>query len=122
MTDNEEVIPDKMIKFILNMVEQCGNIKSTANKEADEKPGTEIGTMNLQKANIYSNMQILFGAVSLTMMAINSMAAKGVNRDDLNSLREELTRKVDKTLSPLKEQIAAWNEKNQRNEDMEAYG
>lgn len=122
MTDNEEVIPDKMIKFILNMVEQCGNIKSTANKEADEKPGTEIGTMNLQKANIYSNMQILFGAVSLTMMAINSLAAKGVNRDDLNSLREELTRKVDKTLSPLKEQIAAWNEKNQRNEDMEAYG
>ena len=76
MTDNEEVIPDKMIKFILNMVEQCRNIKSTANKEADEKPGTEIGTMNLQKANIYSNMQILFGAVSLTMMAINSVAGE----------------------------------------------
>ena len=92
--------------------------KSTANKEADEKPGTEIGTMNLQKANIYSNMQILFGAVSLTIMAINSLAAKGVNRDNLNSLREELTRKVDKTLSPLKEQIASWNEKNQRNGDL----
>lgn len=53
-------------------------------------------------------MQILFGMMYVTMSSINLMGDKLANKEDVESLKTELTRKLEPYLGSLKREIDEW--------------
>jgi uncharacterized protein YlbG (UPF0298 family) len=75
-----------------------------------------------QQSTIYSDMQILFGMIYVTMSSINSMSDKLVNKKDVEAVKTELTRKVEQYLGPLKKEIDEWKQREDKAKSTGACG
>jgi hypothetical protein len=51
--------------------------------EADKTPDLDIKIRSSQRATLYSNMQILFGMMYVTMSSVNSMSDKPAGKEDI---------------------------------------
>jgi hypothetical protein len=89
----QDVIPKNMVEFALHMARECQRRSQNFYGEADQAPDLEIKIRTTQQGTIYSNMQILFGMIFVTMSSINSMRDKLANKEDVESVKTELTRK-----------------------------
>lgn len=59
-------------------------------------------------------MQTLFGMMYVTMSSINSMGDKLANKEDVDSVRTELIRKVVQYLGPLRKEIDEWKRREEK--------
>jgi hypothetical protein len=69
-------------------------------------------SLYLQQGTIYSDMQILFGMIYVTMSSINSMSDKLANKKDV----------VEQYLGPLKKEIDEWKQREDKAKSTGAYG
>jgi hypothetical protein len=107
------IIPDNIIEFALNMHQECERTSKKFYEEANQTPDLDIKIRSSQQGAIYSNMQMLFGMIYVTMSSINSMGnklanKKDVNKEDVESLKTELTHKLELYLGSLKREIDEW--------------
>jgi hypothetical protein len=107
------IIPENIIEFALNMHQECERTSKKFYEEANQTPDLDIKIRSSQQGTIYSNMQMLFGMIYVTMSSINSMGnklanKKDVNKEDVESLKTELTHKLELYLGSLKREIDEW--------------
>jgi hypothetical protein len=107
------IIPDNIIEFALNMHQECERTSKKFYEEANQTTDLDIKIRSSQQGTIYSNMQMLFGMIYVTMSSINSMGDKlankeDVNKEDVESLKNELTHKLELHLGSLKREIDEW--------------
>jgi hypothetical protein len=122
MTEDERIFSDDMVKFLQHMIHQCGATSSDAYAEANKNPETAIGIMNTQKGTMYSHIQMLFSMVYLTMSSINSVSEKLSTKKDVESIKKELTHKVDEYLGPLKKEMSEWKRSEESAKNKKIYG
>jgi len=104
------------------MARECERLSQNFYGEADMTSDLDIKIRTTQQGTIYSNMQILFGMVYVTMLSINSMSDKLANKKDVEAVKTELTRKVEQYLSPLKKEIDEWKQREDKAKSTGAYG
>lgn len=121
MTD-DSTIPKNMVEFALHMARECQRRSQNYYGEADQTSDLEIKIRTTQQGTIYSDMQILFGMIYVTMSSINSMSEKLVNKKDVEAVKTELTRKVEQYLDPLKKEIDEWKQRENKAKSTDAYG
>jgi hypothetical protein len=102
------IIPENIIEFALNMHQECERTSKKFYEEANQTPDLDIKIRSSQQGTIYSNMQMLFGMIYVTMSSINSMGDKLANKEDVESLKTELTHKLELYLGSLKREIDEW--------------
>lgn len=115
MTSEDKVsaIPKNMVEFTLHMTRECERISKKFYEEADKTPGLDIKIRSSQQGTIYSNMQILFGMIHVTMSSINSMSDKLANKEDIESVRTELIHNVEQYLDPSRKEIDEWKRREE---------
>ena len=101
-------IPKNMIEFALHMNQECEKTSKKFYEEADKTPDLDIKIRSSQQGSIYFNMQILFGMMYVTMSSINSIGDKMANKEDVESLKTELTHNLELYLGSLKREIDEW--------------
>lgn len=111
--DIAAIIPENIIEFALNMHQECERTSKKFYEEANQTPDLDIKIRSSQQGTIYSNMQMIFGMIYVTMSSINSMGDKlankeDVNKEDVESLKTELTHKLELYLGSLKREIDEW--------------
>jgi uncharacterized protein YlbG (UPF0298 family) len=107
-------IPENIVEFALHMAQECERINKKFYGEADKTPDLDIKIRSSQQGAMYSNMQTLFGMMYVTMSSINSMSDKLANKEDVQSVKTELTRKVEQYLGPLKKEIDEWKGREEK--------
>jgi hypothetical protein len=60
-------IPKNIVEFALHMNQECEKSSKKFYEEADKTPDLDIKIRSSQQGTIYSNMQILFGMMYVTM-------------------------------------------------------
>ena len=118
----ETAIPKNMVEFALHMARECQRRSQNYYGEADQTSELDIKIRTTQQGTIYSDMQILFGMIYVTMSSINSMSDKLANRKDVETVKTELTRKVEQYLGPLKKEIDEWKQREDKANSTGAYG
>jgi F0F1-type ATP synthase epsilon subunit len=114
MTEEKDgAIPHKMVDFALNMAQDCEAVSKKAYAEADAATDLNLKINYTQKATAYSHMQILFGMVYVTMSSVNALSDKLVKKEDVDSIKNELTQKVEKYLGPLEKETDEWNQRRE---------
>ena len=108
LKDNAAAIPKNIGEFALHMSQECEKTSKKFYEEADKTSDLDIKIRSSQQGTIYSNMQILFGMMYVTMSSINSMGNKLANKEDVESLKTELTDKLELYLGSLKREIDEW--------------
>ena len=106
--DKDIAIPKNIVEFALHMTQECERTSKKFYGEADQTPDLDIKIRSSQQARLYSNMQTLFGMIYITMSSINSISDKLADKEDVESVKTELIRKVEKYLGPLKREIDEW--------------
>ena len=114
LKDNVVAIPKNIVEFALHMNQECEKTSKKFYEEADKTPDLDIKIRSSQQGTIYSNMQILFGMMYVTMSSVNSMGDKLANKEDVESLKTELTRKLELNLGSLKREIDEWNRSEEK--------
>jgi hypothetical protein len=94
LKDNVVAIPKNIVEFALHMNQECEKSSKKFYEEADKTPDLDIKIRSSQQGTIYSDMQILFGMMYVTMSSINSMGDKLANKEDVESLKTELPHKL----------------------------
>lgn len=118
----EEAIPKNMVEFALYMARECHRRSQNYYAEADQTSELDIKIRTAQQGTIYSDMQILFGMIYVTMSSINSMSDKLANKKGVEAVKTELTRKVEQYLGPLKKEIDEWKQREDKAKSTGAYG
>jgi hypothetical protein len=108
LKDNDIAIPKNIVEFVLHMNQECEKTSKKFYEEADKTSDLDIKIRSSQQGTVYSNMQILFGMMYVIMSSINSMGDKLVNKEDVESLKTELTHKLELYLGSLKREIDEW--------------
>jgi hypothetical protein len=108
LKDNAAAIPKNIFEFALHMSQECEKTSKKFYEEADKTSDLDIKIRSSQQGTIYSNMQILFGMMYVTISSINSMGNKLANKEDVESLKTELTDKLELYLGSLKREIDEW--------------
>ena len=104
----EEAIPKNMVEFALYIARECHRRSQNYYAEVDQTSELDIKIRTTQQGTIYSDMQIIFGMIYVTMSSINSMSDKLANKKDVEAVKTEVTRKVEQYLGPLKKEIDEW--------------
>jgi len=107
-------IPKNIVEFALYMAQECEKTSKKFYEEADKTPDLDIKIRSSQQGTIYSNMQILFGMMYVTMSSVNSMGDKLANKEDVESLKTELTRKLELYLGSLKRESDEWKRREEK--------
>ena len=107
-------IPKNIVEFALHMNQECERSSKKFYEEADKTPDLDIKIRSSQQGTIYSNMQILFGMMYVTMSSVNSIGDKLVSKEDVESLKTELTRKLELNLGSLKREIDEWKRREEK--------
>jgi hypothetical protein len=101
-------IPENIVEFALHMVQESQRISKKFYAEADKTPDLDIKIRSSQHGAMYSNMQTLFGMIYVTMSSINSMSDRLGNKEEVESVKTEIIRKVEQYLGPLEKEINEW--------------
>ncbi|MGH9986611.1 MAG: hypothetical protein ACRD8W_21925 [Nitrososphaeraceae archaeon] len=115
LQDKDSAIPNNMVEFALHMTQECERISKKFYEEADKTPDLEIKIRSSQQGTIYSNLQILFGMIHITMSSINSISDKLGNKEDIDSVRTELMHNIKQYLNPLRKEIDEWKRREEKN-------
>jgi hypothetical protein len=113
---NKDVaIPKDVVEFTLHMAQECERNRKKFYTEAEKTPDLDIKIRSSQQGTIYSNMQILFGMMYVTMSSINMMSDKLANKEkDVESIKNELTLKLERSLGSLKKEIDEWRRREEK--------
>jgi predicted ribosome quality control (RQC) complex YloA/Tae2 family protein len=119
---NDDIIPEEMINMAVLKFGKSGRKSKRAYTEADKNPETEYGLEQLKSGNVYSDFQMLYSMMAVTMAGINTVnkkLEKLANKEDVSAIKSELTNKVNETLQPLREIMKQQQEREGR--DAEIY-
>ncbi|MGH9951998.1 MAG: hypothetical protein ACRD5J_10255 [Nitrososphaeraceae archaeon] len=121
--EKDVAIPRNMVEFALHMAQECEKISEDAYREADRALDIDLKSRYTQKGTSYSHMQMLFGMIYVTMTSLNSLGEKLAKKEDVDSIKNELTEKVEKYLGPLKKEMDEWNQRSKESaKTTKAYG
>jgi hypothetical protein len=121
----ERVIPDKVLSFVKDLKEDRKTSADWHYTRADATSDNQQRKIETINGNMMRNFEIIYSMINYTMESVNivdllieELSKNAANKEQLQTLREELTSKVNQTLKPIKDEIERESERKKRSSDI----